>query len=100
LILGLCPRELLEERHPLVKRIAGGVAEEVLQQERHAAKRTLRKRLGGGRDRLLRQVGDDRAQLRVQRLHAADGPLDQLAGGELTLSHELSLSRRIKPRKL
>ena len=76
----LCPLLALEEAHALVEGIPGGVAGEILQQQRHTAEGPvgqIRLRAGDG---LLVQRRDDGVELGVERFDAPDCRLDELRG--------------------
>ena len=65
-VLVLDPAGVAQERRPLVHRVAGRVAREVLQQHRHAAERPVGELAGRGLARLLEQRRDHGVELRVR----------------------------------
>src|SRR5439155_1297243 len=95
-VLVLDPPELPEQLHPRVIRIAGRVTDDVLQQERHAAKEPVGKRRRGGLSpSLLEEGDDDRVQLAVETLDPRDRRVDELDGAHLpTLRERLGLHAR------
>jgi hypothetical protein len=93
--------DLLQEARAEVHRIAFGVAEEVLQEERYAAERTV----GQGVParlvaRAVEEPVDHRVQLGVQPLDALDGGIDQLERARLPRSDEVGQSYRVEPREI
>ena len=84
--------EALEQAGAHVVGVVGRVGEQVLQEERHAAKgpawQVRRRRLGA---RLLEERDDDRVQLRVDRLDAGNGRVDERRGAEFAAPHQLGL---------
>ena len=78
-------------------RIAGGVAEDVLHQERHAAERAVGQLTGSGqRARLVEERHDHRVELAVHALDATDRRVDQLGSARLPAPHEVRLRGRVE----
>src|SRR5262249_8707488 len=81
---------------PHVGRVAGRVAEEVLQEERHAAEGAVREVTGRGRPRLLEERDDDRVQRRVERLDAGDGRVHEGGRRRVPPTYELREGSRVE----
>src|SRR6185437_14569467 len=69
-------------------RPAGDGDQQVLDQERHAAERPVRQRIGLG-PRLVEGLVDDSADLRIVAANPGDRRLDQLAGGHRALADQV-----------
>src|SRR5262249_33896436 len=71
--------------------------EQVLQQERYAAKRSFRELAERGSPRLLVHRRDDRVQLAVHPLEASDRRIQDLDRLDVSLSHPLGGRERVFP---
>ncbi len=79
-------------------RITGDAGEQILHDERHTAKRSLRECAGRLRACLLEARVDHRVQLGVELLDPRDRVVDELERRRLALAHELGLRGRIDER--
>ena len=87
-----------EELHPLVQRIAFHPAHQILDQQRHAAERTVGERAAGLGACLVEAFVDDGVELAVQLLDARDRVVDELERGGLARAYELGLGGRVEKR--
>jgi hypothetical protein len=84
-----------QEAHPLVLRRVLDRADQVLDDERHALERAVRRL---GRQRLVEQRVDDGVELAVERLDPLYRALRQLFGRSLPGSNELGLGSGVEMR--
>jgi hypothetical protein len=76
----LAPVEVAEHRHAVAEALAGAVAPEVLQQQRHPAERAVRQRASSRVARGVERRRDDGVELGVQLLDAVDRRVHELGG--------------------
>ena len=84
-----------KKREPRVIGTPASEADEVLQEERHAAERPVRQAVGDRLAPVVVQPHDHRVDRAVARLDALDGRLEQLAGRDLAPPHEIGQTERV-----
>ena len=93
-VFGRDPPSSRNSAHTLVMGLAGLFGAEVLEQERHAAKRAIGERPCGLAQSAVELAMDDRVEPRVERFDArAIARLDELDGRHRTIGHELGQAR-------
>jgi len=100
-VIVLDPAGITEETHAFVHRVAGRVAGQVLEEERHPAEGSVGKRgVGGLRARLVEERVDHRVELGVELLDARDGGVGELGRRDLAVAHQPRLGGRIEQGKV
>ena len=95
-VIVLDPAGITEETHAFVHRVAGRVAGQVLEEERHPAEGSVGKRgVGGLRARLVEERVDHRVELGVELFDAADGRVDQLDRADFSRPDQRRLAHGI-----
>ena len=91
---------LLQHPHAGVVRLPFELAQEVLEQERHAPERPLGQPGEGLFARAIEAAQDHCVELRVEPFDAGDGGVDQLDGRNVSVPHQLRLRGRVQPKQV